>query len=93
MVTITDEVAQQIISQLQKQEVELQILKAMMAAKNLTWVTKDMMIALTGFKSATIDTYASTGKIVKRGNLYSYRSYLEFCGIFAKGGRNVRDEH
>lgn len=48
------------------------------------WVSKEILMVLTGFSSKSVNTYVSSGKILKRGNLYSYRSYLEYLEIYPK---------
>jgi hypothetical protein len=60
---------------------ELQILKSLVASKENTWLPKNIMTTLTGLKSSTLNNMASQGKILKKWNLYSYKSYLEYCEI------------
>jgi hypothetical protein len=68
---------------------ELQLMKSMvMVSRGITWVPRKVLSTLTGLKERSIDTYVSAGNIVKKGTLYSYTSYLEFCGIHSKKGMN-----
>ncbi len=62
----------------------VRVTQSLTAAKHGTdgWVSKEILMVLTGFNSDTINTYVSQGKILKRGNIYSYRSYLEYLEVY-----------
>jgi hypothetical protein len=69
---------------------ELQTLKSLIVSKENSWLPKNIMVTLTGLKSSTLNNMVSQGKIVKKGSLYSYRSYLEYCEIFPKRGNSQK---
>lgn len=55
---------------------EIGLVQAMLASK-MDWVSKDVIVKLTGLHPLTINNMVSQKRIIKRGLLYSYRSFVE----------------
>lgn len=55
---------------------------AAMQQSHESWVSKEVLCALIGLSSESVNTYVTQGKIKKRGTLYSYRSYLEYLEVY-----------
>ena len=61
----------------------LEVIEGLLVGKVTNWVPKKILEVLTGLSSKSIDNLScgKNKKIIKKGNLYSYRSYLEYCEI------------
>lgn len=53
-------------------------IEALMVLKDRNWLPKRLMMLATGMASGTLDNYVSSGRIEKKGMLYSYKSYIEY---------------
>ena len=53
-------------------------LEALMITKDQDAVSKRIICIRLGLKSRTIDSYVNAGKILKIGNLYSFKAHIEY---------------
>lgn len=57
-------------------------LNVLLSERSSDWVSKQVFMAITGWDSRTINNYVSQRKIRKKGNLYSLKSYSQYCEVY-----------
>lgn len=71
----------------QIEKLEATITMQAVGVKKDVWMNKKALMAYLEIGSGTVNNYVSRNMIVKRGLLYSLRSYLEYAGIIKGGSR------